>query len=52
MTVQEIESKIESYAVFHLAALVADVQKMSTAFDAEQYESVGEQVGAVVQQIF
>jgi len=25
---------------------------MSSAFDAEQYESVGEQAGAVVQQIF
>jgi len=31
--------------VFHLAALVADVQKMNTAFDNEQFEQVGEDAG-------
>jgi len=52
MTPQQIESKIESYAVFHLAALVADVKQINTAFDNEQYTSVGQQVGAIAQEIF
>jgi len=52
MTIQQIEAKLESYAVFHLAQLVQVVQTMNTAFDAEQYESVGEDAGKLCQQIF
>jgi len=52
MTIQQIESKLESYAVFHLAALVADVKQINTAFDAEQFTSVGTQVGVIAQEIF
>jgi len=52
MTPQQIESKIESYAVFHLAALVTDVKNMNTAFDNEQYTSVGTQACQVAQSIF
>jgi len=52
MTIQQVEAKIESYAVFHLAALVADVQAMNTEFDNEQFESIGESAGKVAQQIF
>jgi len=45
-------SKIESYAVFHLAALVADVKTMSTAFDNEQFTTVGTDACQVAQAIF
>jgi len=41
-----------NHAVFHLAALVADVQKMNTEFQAGQYETVGEAAGSVAQAIF
>jgi len=49
---QQIEAKIEQYAVFHLSTLVADVKSMNTAFDSEQYASVGTQACKVAQAIF
>jgi len=52
MTVQQIEAKIESYAVFHLATLVADVQAMNTAFTAGNFEQVGADAGKVAQAVF
>jgi len=52
LSLQQIESKIESYAVFHLAALVTDVKNMNTEFDNEQFEQVGKAAGAVAQAIF
>jgi len=52
LSLQQIESKIESYAVFHLAALVTDVKNMNTEFDNEQFEQVGKSAGAVAQAIF
>jgi len=52
LSTQQIVSKIESYAVFHLSTLVADVKTMNTEFDAEQYEQVGESIGTVAQAIF
>jgi len=52
MTPQQIEREIESYAVFHFAALVTDVKNRNTAFDNEQYTSVGTQACQVAQSIF
>jgi hypothetical protein len=52
LTAAQIESKIESYVVFHLAAAVAAIKQTQTDFNAGNYDQAGHDAGKLAQQVF
>jgi len=52
LTAAQIESKVESYVIFHLAAVVAAVKQTQSDFNAGNFQQAGEDAGAIVQKVF
>jgi len=52
MTQAQIESKVESFLVFHFAEAVTQIGKISTDYNAGNYDQTGKDMGALVQMVF
>jgi len=52
LTESQIESKVESYAVFHLATLKSDVGQVNSDWQKSQFSAAGSEAGVLVQAIF
>jgi Zn finger protein HypA/HybF involved in hydrogenase expression/extradiol dioxygenase family protein len=52
LTEAQIESKVESYAVFHLSTIVKDIGQTNTDYKAAQYDAAGKEAGVLIQAVF